>query len=886
MSTTKLTERYDHNEVELRLSNEWVRSKVFAWDSSQPRQNTFVIDTPPPTVSGSLHVGHVFSYTQTDIIARFQRMRGKSLFYPIGWDDNGLPTERRVQDQLGIRCAPSLPYDPEFKPKWGFDPKKGRPQEVSRRNFVEACALVTEEDEKKFEALFLRLGLSVDWALKYETINEHCQKTSQRSFLDLFEKGFAYLSESPTMWDLDDRCAIAQAELEDRTVPGAYHDIRFGVEGGGELLISTTRPELLGSCIAVVAHPDDKRYQPLFGKNAITPLFHSPVPIRAATHADPEKGTGILMVCTFGDGMDVEWWKQSGMPIRQTIETDGTLRKVDFGGAPFASLNPTLANKNYAELATLSINKAREKIVALLAAEGSAVDGKSTALVGEPKPITHPVKYYERGRRPIEFIPTRQWFIKLLDHKDALLAQGRKIKWHPEYMRVRYENWVNGLNQDWCYSRQRFFGVPFPIWYRVDESGAINYDDKIVASLDSLPIDPSSDVPPGYSESQRGQPGGFVGDPDVMDTWSTSSVSPQIQSHWGLDDKRHKQLFPMDIRPQAHEIIRTWAFYTIAKAWMHEDQIPWHNALISGWVLDPNKKKMSKSKGNVVTPEALLEEHSSDAIRYWAGRARLGVDTAFDANLLKIGRRLSTKLFNASRFVVSHFERLNLDPTTVNPADISAPLDCALIEDLRGVISQSTTAFTTFEFAAALQVSEEAFWNFCDNYLELVKARVYSEEDSAERRSALATLSVSLEIFLRLFAPALVYVTEEIWGGTFAAGRKISSVHRAKWPEVSELAAIPAPPVQKTYAAACEVIGHIRGAKTAAKRGLKWPVSKLEITGSLESRNAIEPALSDLLRSGNVQEGGLSIVVGEPTSGQMFTARVELAEESGAANPA
>ena len=849
---------YDHNLVEQRWIQEWQKDGTYRWDPDRPRAESFIIDTPPPTVSGSLHVGHVFSYTQTDLIARYKRMRGLNVFYPIGWDDNGLPTERRVENYFSIRCDPGLPYDPEWRPE---KPRgKDSPVKlVSRRNFIEACAVVTEEDEKAFEGLWRRLGLSFDWSLQYATISSRSIRISQYSFLDLIKKGEIYSTEAPFFWDIDDQTAVAQAEMEDREVPGAFHDLRFEVEDGGHFIISTTRPELLAACIAVVAHPNDERYKSLFGKKAITPLFHSAVPICPSVHADPEKGSGILMVCTFGDMMDVAWWKQSRLPIRLIIDRSGRLLDVRFGEPPFESRNPEKANEAYRQLAGLRIRQAQKKIVELLSVEGSAADGFNRALQGDPRPITHPVKFYERGRNALEIVTTRQWFIRVLDHKEELLEQGRKVKWHPSFMLSRYENWVEGLNQDWCISRQRFFGVPFPVWYPIDENGIVQYNSPIVPKEDALPVDPLSLAPEGYTEAQRGQPGGFEGDRDVMDTWATSGLTPQLVSLWGIDPERHRKVFPADMRPQAHEIIRTWAFATIAKSWLHERTIPWQNAVISGWILDPDRKKMSKSKGNVVTPQHLIEEHSADGVRYWAARARLGADTAFDPGIFKIGQKLVTKLFNASRFVLSHFDRLGIDPGSIDTGAISQELDCALVAEMRSVIDEATSAFEKFDYASALQRIEEMFWSFCDNYLELVKKRSYLEQDSDDRRSAMSTLGWSLRTFIRLFAPFLPYVTEELWSAAFSTGSSAGeSVHRSRWPEASEVENVRRPAHTQSWKLIVEVISQIRGVKTLAQKSLKWPVSSVLIEGKGERIAAISSLLPDLADGANADLAGIT----------------------------
>ncbi len=874
---SELPKKYDHLEVEGKWRDQWEAWGLYQWDPTRPRDETFVVDTPPPTVSGSLHVGHVFSYTHQDLLVRYQRMTGKNIAFPMGWDDNGLPTERRVQNLLGIRCNPHLPYDPAWKPR-SRDKGDKEIEEVSRRNFIEACALVTAEDEKAFENLWRHLGMSLDWSRQYATIDDHCRRISQLSFLDLVEKGEVYHVESPTMWDIDFKTAVAQAEVEDRPRQGHFYEIRFGIEGGGELRIATTRPELLGACIAVVAHPDDERYKPLFGQHAITPLYGARVPILAAEHADPEKGTGILMVCTFGDAMDVEWWKQSGLPVKQLIGRDGRILPAKFGQAPFESVDAAVAQKAHDEIAGLTVNKAKRRIGELLGEEGSLHGEPGIALVGEPRPTDQMVKFYEKGDRPLEFVPTRQWFIRILEHKKELTAQGEKIQWHPAHMKTRYVHWVEGLNQDWCISRQRYFGVPFPVWYPLDAAGNPNFEQPIYAAAETLPVDPLSDCPPGYDESQRDAPNGFTAEPDVMDTWATSSLTPQIQSHWQLDAAQHKALFPMDIRPQAHDIIRTWAFYTIVKAWMHENEIPWRHVVLSGWILDPDRKKMSKSKGNVVTPDSLLVEWSSDAVRYWAARARLGTDTAFDAGVFKVGKRLATKVFNASRFVLGQLDRAGAVPPDASA--ISAPLDLALVARLRSVVEQATRAFEAFDYATALQVAEESFWHFCDDYLELVKQRSYAEDDPEGRRSALASLALALRAYLRLLAPFLPYVTEEVWSWRFAGEGRLRSVHTAPWPRVGEFEAVPEFPVAGAYEAAVEVMGKIRGAKTVAQKNLRWPVATLRVTGSREALAALEPVTSDLLRAGNVAEGGLVLEEGAGVEGERFAVEVALSDQA------
>jgi len=869
-----IPKKYDHFEVEEKWQAEWDRSGLYRWDPSRPREETFVVDTPPPTVSGSLHVGHAYSYAQTDVIVRFQRMLGKNIFYPMGWDDNGLPTERRAQNVFHIRCDARLPYDPGWVP----GRQEGKtPVAVSRLNFIEACEMITREDEVAFEKTWRKLGLSVDWSQVYTTIGNHCRKISQMSFLDLVAKGLAENSESITMWDVDFRTAVSQAEVEDREVTGAFHDLKFTLEDGEDFIISTTRPELLAACIAVAAHPDDGRYQKYIGRTALTPLFAIPVPVVASEHADPEKGSGILMICTFGDMADVEWWRRSGLPSKQIIGRDGRLLNIVFGDAPFISRDPERAQKAYDRLAGLRIAEAKRTVVDMLREPGSAPDGRGVALEGDARMITHPVRFYEKGDHPLEFIPTRQWFVKILEFKSELLAQGEKIRWHPAYMKARYDHWVMGLNQEWCISRQRYFGVPLPVWYPVLDNGEPDFGSPLFPEQDDLPVDPLTDVPRGYQADQRDKPGGFTGENDVMDTWGTSSMTPQISSHWKIDDHRHRRLFPADLRPQAHDIIRTWAFYTITKAWMHEREIPWKHAAISGFILDPDRKKMSKSKGNVMTPETLLNENSSDVFRYWASRGRLGVDSAFDETLFKIGRKLVIKIFNASKFVMMQFSGDGRHTGPFGMDGVMGACDRSWVHIMRRTIEEATRAFTDYDYTAALQVIEDTFWNFCDNYLEMVKAKAYEGGRSPESGSALSTLDWSLYTFLRLFAPFMPFVCEEIWSWRY--GGPGQSVHTAPWPAAEEVAAVAPPDEENGFTAATEVISKIRGFKTTSQVSLKTPVTALEIRGSAEDLEILKPFVTTILESTHtladpvIQPGPVT-----DEDGQRFHLRIVLGE--------
>ena len=840
ISRMELPKKYDVHAVEERWSKRWIDTRLYAWDPSRGRDETFVVDTPPPTVSGSLHVGHMFSYSHQDFIVRFQRMTGKNIFFPIGWDDNGLPTERRVQNLYNVRCDPHLHYDPDFRPQQG---RKGEPLPISRTNFIELCNAVAKEDEEVFKRLWTRLGMSYDWEQEYATIDEHCRRTSQLSFLRLLEKGECYQAETPVLWDVDFQTAIAQAEVADKEVSSAFHYLRFGVEDGDRdhVVIATTRPELLPACVAVLAHPEDERYRPLFGKHAVTPLFRVPVPIMPDPQADPDKGTGIVMVCTFGDQTDVDWWRQYNLPLRQVIGRDGRLLDVTFGETGWESRDPEAANAVYRQIQGQYVSKA-QKILMQLADQ---MDG---VLERPSEPITHAVKFFEKGDHPLELIPARQWFARIIDKKEALIEQGRKIAWRPPFMRARYEHWVEGLNQDWCLSRQRYSGVPIPVWYRVGEDGQIRYGERILPAPAQLPVDPLDDVPDGFSRDQRDQPGGFAGDPDVLDTWATSSLTPQIASKWAVDPEQHRKLFPMDVRPQSHEIIRTWAFYTIVKAYAHEGAIPWKNVVISGWILDPDRKKMSKSKGNVVTPEPLIDEYGADAVRYWAARARLGVDTSYDEQVFKVGKRLCTKLFNASKFAIGRFSEI--DPVLLGPDKVIAETDRAAIAELRALLTRATAAFEVFDYAQALSLVEDFFWRiFCDNYLEMAKPRTYEDELTQGRLSAASALRLLHRAVLRLFAPYLPHLTEEIWHWSYGADFDMhESVHKSPWPSVQEFQGIPGPVNPQTYEAAMAVIEAVRKMKAEANLSVKAPVAKVVITGPPENLDVVGTTLDDVTR--------------------------------------
>ncbi len=790
--------------------DQWEKDQVYAYQEDSHRKR-FVIDTPPPTVSGTLHIGHLFSYTQADILARFQRMNGQNVFYPMGWDNNGLPTEKRVQKLHHIICDPSLRGYSNISNQQ----KISRPRAVSREQFIAICRQQTQEDQKQYEALWRRLALSVDWNQTYETISDFSRSIAQRSFLDLYRKSAVENRFSPVFWDTQFKTAVAQADIEDRKINGAYYNIQFQIQGSmDKFTIATTRPELLPACVAVVAHPEDSRYRHLFGQRAITALFSCSVPILPSLHADPEKGTGILMICTFGDKEDWEFWHKHNdsvetvndqlnrLPLKQVIGSNGHMMPIVFvsdttklasNEFSFVSLNSKRASEFYSKLQGLHVQKARKQIVQLLQEEGS---------LKETHQCLHSVKYYEKGDLPLELILTRQWYIKILEHKESFLQRGKQVQWHPLSMRKRYEQWVEGLNQDWCISRQRFFGVPFPVWYPLDSDKKPNYSQPIF-SPEGECVDPITQAPADVyrslknssisemsihshsmeflkhcTEEKRDKAGGFIADQNVMDTWAVSSLTPQINSHWEKHTQRHQDLFPADLRSQAHEIIRTWAFYTIVKSHFHAQTIPWRHIAVSGWVMHPDRLKLSKSKDRSVSaPHQLMDQYGVDAIRYWAGKSRLGQDTVYDENVVKNGQRLVVKLLNAFRFMLIQVSDSKW--SGVPYKKLNTLVDQAWILYLHHTHKKAGEFLQNFEYAPALEEIEKTFWLFCDHYLELVKARAYRLKDQLEGQSAIHALDLSLYFFIKMLAPFLPYITEHLWSQRYQT--ESSSVHQSHW---------------------------------------------------------------------------------------------------------
>ncbi|MBM6621276.1 valine--tRNA ligase [Micrococcaceae bacterium RIT802] len=825
--------------LEERLGARWREEGTYAFNPETTRESVYSIDTPPPTASGSLHVGHMFSYTQTDVLARYQRMNGKNVFYPMGWDDNGLPTERRVQNYYGVRCDPKIAYDAGYRPP--ATPAKNQRDwdQVSRRNFIELCEELAVEDEKVFEHLFSTLGLSVDWNLTYRTIDDTSRAVSQRAFLKNLTDGDAYMAEAPTLWDVTFRTAVAQAELEDREVPGAYYRYPFFAEDGTEVFIETTRPELLAACAGLVANPDDERYQPLFGKKVTSPLFGVEVEVHPHPLAKADKGSGIAMVCTFGDLTDVTWWRELQLPTRAIIGRDGRV----IGETP-EWITTDAGREAYAGIAGKTVFSAKETVAGMLAEAG--------LLDGEPRKITHPVNFFEKGDKPLEVVSSRQWYIRNggrdAERRDRLVRRGQEIDFHPEFMRSRYTNWVNGLNGDWLVSRQRFFGVPIPVWYPLDADGNPDYDRPILPADEQLPVDPVAETAPGYGDDQRDVPGGFTGDADVLDTWATSSLTPQIVGRWSRDDEFFAKVFPFDLRPQGHDIIRTWLFSSAVRGDALHGCVPWKHAAISGWILDPDRKKMSKSKGNVVVPTDVLNDFGADAVRYWAASAKLGADTAYEVAQMKIGRRLAIKILNASKFV------LNLGATQDNVLDgdahlVTNGLDRSLLARLSEVIEEAGRAFGTYDYARALDIVESFFWSFTDDYVELVKDRAYGARGEEEQASVLAALATTLDAVLRLFAPFLPFATEEVWGWW-----RSGSVHRASWPTNGHLAGAVEGADTAVLPTVGAALGGIRKAKSEAKVKQRTQVLSGVVHGPEAVITQVRAGLGDLLAAGNAVE--------------------------------
>lgn len=793
--------KYKFNESEKKWQNFWKEQGVYLWDKNESRENTYVVDTPPPTVSGQLHIGHVYSYTHTDFIVRYQRMKGMNIFYPMGFDDNGLPTERLVEKKRKIRAG-----------------------NIRREEFIAICCDVVESEEEKFRNLFNSIGLSVDWNIEYRTISPESCRISQLSFLDLMQKKQVYRDSQPMLWDPVDQTALAQADIEDQEKTTFMNDIQFVTEDGEAIIIATTRPELLPACVSVFFHPDDERYNKFAGKFAISPLFGVLLPLLADDLVDPEKGTGLVMCCTFGDQTDILWWRKHNLPTRIIFSKWGTIEGIKFDDS---CTDITKATRFAKEVTGLKIKHAREKIIELLKAEN---------LLLEQTEKTQTVKCAERSGAPLEILLTPQWFVRSIEHKDAIIKRSNELNWYPKSMKIKLDNWTQGVDLDWCISRQRYFGVPFPVWYsrRMGEEGKV-----ILPKLEQLPVDPLRDLPEGYGKEE------VEPDRDVMDTWSTSSVSPQLSSHgiadgFMIDPERHKKLFPADLRPQAHEILRSWAYYTILKSHLHADSLPWKNIMISGWCLASDKSKMSKSKGNILVPETLLEQHGADVVRYWAASSKLGADTAYSEDVVKNGKRLVNKLWNAARFVSQHFDKISEQDKKLSLAEVKDKISCDFdkyfVNKLSELVKSVSEEFEQYEYASAMHKTEQFFWSlFCDNYLEITKTRAYGEGETDEvgALSARLTLYHGLRIMLKLFAPFMPYITEEIYQLLYSR----ESVHlRHSWPVLDVHFDNFNPAESERLVAVLELV---RKVKAQDNLSIKVPIKYIEIEGGILTENLI-----------------------------------------------
>lgn len=776
-----LAKRYNAKEAEPRWQKFWNERNIFRYrsDSGKP---VYSIDTPPPTVSGKIHMGHVFSYVQAEAIARYHRMRGMEVFYPFCFDDNGLPSERFTEKQKNVKA-----------------------QDMPRSQFVDLCLEVTEDAEKMFRDLWTRLGFSCDWDLLYTTIDPSVQRISQRSFLDLNDKGLVYRKKSPTLWCPECGTAVAQAETEDKDFPSQFHDIEFSLaDGSGTITIATTRPELLPACVAVFVNPSDERWRNLTGKKVRVPIFDHEVEIKEDSKVDIDKGSGIVMCCTFGDTTDIEWWKEYDLDLRIVLDSRGHMNEL----AGF--------------LKGMYWKKARKVILERLIDEGFRKDNRN---------IEHSVNVHERCGTPLEYLINMQWFVKILDKKDELLKRGDQVNWYPSYFKVRYDHWVMNLKWDWCISRQLYYGVPFPVWY-CDKCGETYF-----AKEEDLPVDPLEDSP-GRPCPSCGSTS-FKPESDVMDTWATSSLTPQINARWGESDER-EGLMPMSLRPQAHDIIRTWAFYTITKAHLHADDIPWRDVMISGHALNPDGEKMSKSKGNVAgDPLLALEQYSADELRYWSCRSKLGNDVHFSEEVLGDGRRLVTKLWNAVKFAASHLGDFNpeLEPEL-------RPYDRWILSRFTIAAERATKGMDTYEYSVAMNKAEYFFWKLlCDNYLEIVKKRLYSDEDEAGKQSAQYALYHIIYGSLRLFAPVLVHVTEELYQAIFRESEGHESLHVAPWP---------APDFMDKEALrygdmSLQIIEEARKFKSEKNLSMAAPLKALRISAQAEDYEGLKELQDDLM---------------------------------------
>ena len=775
----ELPQRYNPHESEEKWLKYWEKEKVYAFDPSS-KAEIYSIDTPPPTVSGKMHLGHSFSYSQQDFIARFQRMIGKNVFYPFGVDDNGLATERMIEKMKNVKG--------QFMP---------------RHEFVKLCYTTVEEIRNDFVYDWKRLGVSSDYNIFYSTINEHSQKISQRSFIDLYKKGRIYRKKAPFVWCPECQTAIAQVEMKDSERESKLVYMKFDTNAGKQITIATTRPELLPACVAIHIHPDDKRFNKLIGKKAKIPFSQREVQITANKDVDMEFGSGIVYHCTFGDMDDVKWLEESKIEPIEIMNKDGTL------------------NEKAGRFKGLHVKKAREAVIKALEEESR---------IEKIEPIRHVVNVHERCDTDIEILTTEQWFIRYLDLKADFIKYGRKIRWYPEHMRARYENWIKGLKWDWNISRQRHFGVPIPVWY------CKKCNEIIIAEEKQLPVDPLADKPNKTCKCDSNE---LIGEKDVLDTWATSSLTPDIAAELFKDKPIYKKLLPMDLRPQAHDIITFWLFNTVVKSYFHRQAIPWKNTMISGWALDPHGKKMSKSKGNVIDPREMIKKYTADALRFWAAGSRLGDDLPFQEKDLVTGAKFTTKIWNASKFTFMHLADYKLE----KPKKLEI-MDKWILSKLSKLINGATDNFMKYEYSHTKLETDKFFWHtFADNYLEIIKDRLYNADKRGKeaRLSAQYALYHTLLSIMKLMAPITPFITEELYQHFFRKNEKVKSIHISKWPSIDMVDE----EAEKAGDFFVYVLQHVRKAKSEQNLSLKKPVKRILAKGkiTLEQFNAIKDDL-------------------------------------------
>ncbi|MBW6451421.1 MAG: valine--tRNA ligase [DPANN group archaeon] len=777
----EIPNKYEWQDAENRINDKWNKKEIYKFDINSKK--IYSIDSPPPTMSGNMHMGHAFSFSQMDFIARYKRMRGFSVFFPFGTDDNGLPTAKLVEKMKNVKSS-----------------------KMERGDFVKLCHSTINELRDAFIQGWKNIGISADWSLSYSTIDLHSQKISQKSFIDLYKMGREYRMEAPYIWCPTCQTAIAQIELQDKELDSSFNDLAFTLKDGKDAIISTTRPELLPACVALFAHPDDKRYKKLEGTTAKVPIFGHDVTVLLDERVDPEKGTGLVMCCTFGDQTDIEWFKAHKLPLRVAITKDGKMTKI--------------AGKYEG----MQIKEARKIIIE---------DLEKAGILKSSKKITHSVNVHERCDTEIEILKTSQWFIKYLDLKKEFIDAGKKINWYPEYMRTRYDNWINGLQWDWCISMQRSFGIPFPVWY-CKKCGEIN-----VADESQLPVDPLTDKPKNKCKCGSSD---FEPDRDVMNTWATSTLTPQIAIGLIDDKDAMKKLFPMDLRTQAHDIITLWLFNTVVKSMFHENNIPWKNTMISGFALDSHGKKMSKSKGNVIEPSTVLQKYPADALRFWASESKLGDDMSYQEKDIKTGLKFVTKMWNASKFAFIHLE--DYKPKKIK---VTNTIDKWILSKMTDTIKTCTEAFDEYQYSKSKRAFENFFWqDLCDNYLEIAKDRLYNPDKypKGSKESAHYTLYKVLLACVKLIAPITPYISEEIYQIFFKENEKSESVHITAWPEIEK--DLIDKTSEKSGDIACSIIGAVRKYKSIQNVSMNQPIKKIRISCSDELKDLIDTVSEDI----------------------------------------